>query len=142
MSENIDKLIKDHTPILWLHPHESYLPEDCEVMAKSGDLYKKGKNPRLLKKFKKTLADLANYDSQYFLKLPEIDMREFKVSPKHGIPGSGPDAVAELAKRKYAYNPFQLILLDKRYENIMCVLDTFPSPLMWVRQRKKWAKNK
>ena len=106
MSENIDKLIKDHTPILWLNPHEAFLPEDCEVMVKEGDLYKKGKNPRLLKKFKKTLADLANYDSQYFLKLPEIDMREFKVSPKHGIPGSGPDAVAELAKRKYANNPF------------------------------------
>jgi hypothetical protein len=43
MSENIDKLIKDHTPILWLHPHEAFLPEDCEVMVKEGDLYKKRK---------------------------------------------------------------------------------------------------
>src|SRR3970282_1374486 len=132
MSENIDKLIKDHTPILWLHPHESFLPEDCEIMAKSGDLYKKGKKPRLVTDFKKTLDDLANYGSEYYLKLPEIDMKDFKVSVGHGVAGSGPDAVAELAKRKYANNPFQLIQLDKRYENIMCVLDTFPSAPRWV----------
>lgn len=100
------ELIEKHAPILWLHPDEAFLPEDCKVMAESGDLYKKGEKPRPVKKFKRTLDDLGNYGSNYFLKLPEIDMKNFMVPARYGIPGSGPEAVAELARKLYSNNPF------------------------------------
>src|SRR3990167_2663533 len=96
------QLIQDHIPILWVHPDEAYLPEDCIVMSERGDLYKKGKKPRKVTTFKNTLDDLADYDSNYYLKLPEIDMKEFMVSAGHGIAGSGPQAVADLVKKNYS----------------------------------------
>ena len=49
MASDLQQLIKDHIPILWLHPDESYLPVDCKVMAEKGDLYKKEKKPDLLR---------------------------------------------------------------------------------------------
>ena len=105
MPEKYEQLIEDHAPILWFHPEEAFLPEDCKVMVERGDLYKKGETRQKVKGFNKTLDDLANYSSKYYLKLPEIDMRDFLVPAEHQIFGIGPDAVAKLAKMLYANNP-------------------------------------
>lgn len=79
------------------------MPEDCEIMVKAADLYKDGKK---VKSFKHTLSSLGKFGQGNYLKIPDIDMRNFTVPKGSGVAGSGPEAVSELARKKYGNNPF------------------------------------
>jgi len=88
---SVEKLIKDHAPILWIHPNEAFIPEDCGIMVKVADLYK---DEEKVDSFKNTLSSLGKYGKGNYLKIPDIDMRKFTVPKNSGVAGMGPEAIS------------------------------------------------
>ena len=88
-------------------------------MAKLADLYKDGNR---VDTFRHTLGALGKYGKGHYLKLPDIDMREFTIPKGSVVVGAGPNAVAELAKKRYGNNPYSLytnrLTLPKYYVRI------------------------
>ena len=100
-------LIKKHSPILWLHEKEAFLPTDCKVVIQISDLYRKG-NKESEQNQPKELDDLGKIpkSEQCYLKVKDLDLREFTIpeSYQKSIPELGPAAIAKLARLKYGYD--------------------------------------
>ena len=97
-----DEWSRAFTPILWYHPDENFFPEDCANLLPRSELRQNGRRRSL-----DSLAQLDEADEDSYFWVPDLDMDRFTV---HGgfadIPGSGPGAVAKVARRQYANNPF------------------------------------
>ena len=75
-------------------------------MAKLADLYKDGNR---VDTFRHTLGALGKYGNGHYLKLPDIDMREFTIPKGSVVVGAGPNAVAELAKKRLGISTLRVV---------------------------------
>ncbi|MBT7059597.1 MAG: hypothetical protein HN976_31160 [Lentisphaerae bacterium] len=85
-------------PILWLHPDESYFPEDCGNVLAISDLNRPGTKPTSLT----SLDELGAETKETHFTLRHVDFDWFKVFGNRGIPGAGPAATSKLVGSLYS----------------------------------------
>jgi len=103
MSANQDiDLIKQYAPILWVHEHDAFLPEDCEIMEQVAVIRKSNAKTEPFKL--NQLGDLTESEN-YYMDIPGIDYDKFIIKSGHNGSELGPDCLSTFFRKKYANNP-------------------------------------
>ncbi len=92
-------LTKKHTPILWLHEEEAFLPEDCKIVVKISDLCTGKRGGKIAPKQPQKIDDLGDVkNSDKTL----LRFRDFHLDEK--VKELGPRGVGNLGRSKYHYS--------------------------------------